>query len=167
MRTILLTFLEMLVLGVLACGLSLGINALRGESRLDPFQDVDQARQAQIEAQYQSGGAVTLEEAKELLASDLVLFLDARTQADYEAGHIPGALNLPFDPFADPSEAIAGLPQEGLLIVYCSDADCTKAQELAEYIRYDGRDLVVTMPEGWQGWTEKGFSVEQGPGEDS
>jgi rhodanese-related sulfurtransferase len=38
---------------------------------------------------------VSPEEAKELLAAGF-LYVDVRTEAEFEAGHVPGALNVPY-----------------------------------------------------------------------
>jgi thiosulfate/3-mercaptopyruvate sulfurtransferase len=76
---------------------------------------------------------VTIAEAEAALAADEALFIDARRFEDeYAAGHIPGAVNVPFMANADatgawktPAELRALYEEAGVsgnrpLIVYCS-----------------------------------------------
>lgn len=43
------------------------------------------------------------------------VLLDVRTAAEYDAGHIPGSVNIPLDEIADTEE----LSEEEPLFVYC------------------------------------------------
>jgi rhodanese-related sulfurtransferase len=44
------------------------------------------------------------------------LLLDVRTPQEYEAGHVPGAINLPVD---DLRSRLNELPRDGKITVYC------------------------------------------------
>ena len=73
-------------------------------------------------AQAESGTAyenITPEQAKELMDTreDYVI-LDTRTQAEYDEGHIPGAIVIPHDEISQKAEAM--LPdKDQLILVYC------------------------------------------------
>lgn len=76
--------------------------------------------QTHLEAQAAPWTTLTAQEAKRRLAeaSDIIL-LDVRTQAEYDGGHIPGAVCLPLETFAD-GELAALLPDKHAeIFVYC------------------------------------------------
>lgn len=99
-----------------------------------------------------------------LLGRPDVLFVDARPAEDFAAGHIPGALSFPFDPFADDLDTrIATLPQNKTLVIYCGDVLCGLSEELADTLRISGFDQVKVLAEGIDGWKLAGGSLEVTP----
>ena len=65
-------------------------------------------------------------------ASDYIL-LDVRTQAEYDQGHIPGAVCIPNETIG--TEEIPALPdKDQLILIYCRSGNRSKqaAQKLAE-----------------------------------
>ena len=74
-----------------------------------------QTNQAQ-EAPYMN---ITAEEAKQIMdREEGYIILDTRTQAEYDEGHIPGAIVIPHDEITDRAEE--ELPhKDQLLLVYC------------------------------------------------
>lgn len=64
---------------------------------------------------------ITLKQAKQ---QDHALFLDVRPTDEYQAGHIEGALNIPFEQL---EEHLSFLPQDREIIVYCRGKLCTYA----------------------------------------
>ncbi|MGI5935933.1 MAG: rhodanese-like domain-containing protein [Oscillospiraceae bacterium] len=77
---------------------------------------------------------ITKEEAKKMMDSGQdVIILDVRTQAEYDEGHIPGALLLPNESIG--TQEIEDLPdKEQTILVYCRSGNRSKqaAQKLAE-----------------------------------
>ena len=85
------------------------------------------------------GGSATYEqisgaEAKELMDSESgYIIIDARTQEEYDQGHIPGAILIPEYEIADRAEK--ELPdKEQLILVYCRSGRRSKiaAEELVK-----------------------------------
>ena len=76
---------------------------------------------------------ISQEEAAEIMNSgEDYLLLDVRTQAEFEGGHIPGALCIPNETIG--TEQIPQLPDKSrLLLVYCRSGNRSKqaAQKLA------------------------------------
>ena len=62
---------------------------------------------------------ITAEQAKEIMDSqEGYVILDARTQAEYEESHIPGAIVIPYDQIMEMAES--KLPNKNqLILVYC------------------------------------------------
>ena len=77
--------------------------------------------------------------------SDFVL-VDVRSRAAFEAGHLPGALSLPYSEID--ADTAAALP-EGLIVVYCWGPGCNAAQHGALRFACHGR-AVKEMIGGWE-----------------
>ena len=73
-------------------------------------------------------------EAKALMDSESgYIIIDARTQEEYDQGHIPGAMLIPYDEIADRAEK--ELPDKiQLILVYCRSGRRSKiaAEELVK-----------------------------------
>lgn len=92
-----------------------------------------------------------------------VLFVDARVEQDFAAGHIPGALNFPFDPFAsDLEERLGKLPKNKTLVLYCSSLNCHLAEDLADTLELYDFPKVKILGEGIEAWIDAGGPVKKG-----
>ena len=62
---------------------------------------------------------ITAQQAKEIMDShqDYVI-LDTRTQEEYDEGHIPGAILIPYDAVTEKAEAVL-TDKDQLILVYC------------------------------------------------
>ena len=84
-----------------------------------------------------------------------VIWVDARKEADYEAGHIPGAILLNED---DWDNGLIRLMEQWLgnprpIIIYCSDAGCGTSKRVAERLRRDLPDTeIYSLKGGWNAW---------------
>jgi len=62
---------------------------------------------------------ITAQQAKELMDSQTgYVILDTRTQEEYDQGHIPGAIVLPYDEVLERAEGIL-TDKDQLILVYC------------------------------------------------
>ena len=62
---------------------------------------------------------ITAQQAKEIMdTQEGYIILDTRTQEEYDAGHIPGAIVLPYDEVLEKAEGIL-LDKNQLILVYC------------------------------------------------
>lgn len=86
---------------------------------------------------------------------DLVL-LDVRSQALYQAGHLPNAIHLPHAQIR--RDTLPDLPPGGLYVVYCAGPHCNGATKAA--IRIASLGLPVKeMLGGVTGWQDEGFEL--------
>jgi rhodanese-related sulfurtransferase len=104
---------------------------------------------------------ITRAEVEDLIHSGQAVAVDSRTQAEFSAGHIPGAINVPLD---SSERALADLaakyPLGQLLVVYCEGGDCQTSTALARLIYDKGfRDIRVYQG-GWTDWTAAGLPAE-------
>src|SRR5262245_1105955 len=79
---------------------------------------------------------LTLEEAKTIFESGSAFILDARAPADFEAGHIFGAFNVPAEAFDEHFPQVAPiLSPDRTIIVYCDGKECELSHHLADKLR--------------------------------
>ncbi len=108
---------------------------------------------------------VQLANVKKFFDAGAALIVDAREAGEYAAGHIAGALSIPFDAavanpaLLDPVKN-AGKP----VIVYCSGGDCTLSHELAVNMLADGIRKVLVFTGGFPEWQAAGYPVARGAG---
>jgi len=98
-------------------------------------------------------GDVSVEEAKTLIDSkpDLVI-LDVRTEAEFDDGHIEGAINIPVD---DLSGRLSELNKSDELLVYCRTGNrSTTAVGILEENDYA---KIYHMDGGITAWTREGY----------
>lgn len=82
-----------------------------------------------------------------------VHFVDARETKLYGEGHIPGAVNIPFEHVAE-QESIA-IPKEDLVVIYCDGGDCHLSHDLAAYMIEGGWKRIAVYEGGWAEWSEE------------
>jgi rhodanese-related sulfurtransferase len=90
--------------------------------------------------------------------ADFVL-LDARSEASYAKGHVPGAISLPHSRIT--ADTVAELP-EGLVVAYCWGPSCNGATKAAVRLAALGRP-VKEMLGGFEYWERDGHPVERTP----
>jgi rhodanese-related sulfurtransferase len=86
---------------------------------------------------------------------DFVL-LDVRSQESFQAGHLPGAINLPHGRINERN--LAAYPADTLFVVYCNGPHCNGADRGAVRLARLGL-RVKKMIGGIQGWKDEGFSL--------
>ena len=75
-----------------------------------------QAKENKQEAVYVN---ITAQEAKKIMDSqEGYVILDTRTQEEYDAGHIPGAILIPYDEILEKAENVL-TDKNQLILVYC------------------------------------------------
>jgi len=108
---------------------------------------------------------ISLSEATNLFNKGETVFIDARSRAEYDVGHIKGAKSLPYKE-ADLKfvEAMAGISEDSALITYCDGETCELSMELAVFLGNAGYKNVKVLSNGWSVWKQNGLPVETGKG---
>lgn len=93
-----------------------------------------------------------------------VTFLDARTKAEYLAGHIRGAKLLDPNEFtSDESRAIIATLHPSLpLVIYCGGGDCHASENLAIFLQQAGYQQLHILKEGIPAWKAAGYDITNG-----
>lgn len=84
------------------------------------------------------------------------VLLDVRSPDAFDAGHLPGAINLPHARILE--RTLDQRPSTGLYVVYCAGPHCNGADRAALRIAALGRH-VKKMIGGVTGWLDEGFDL--------
>ena len=104
---------------------------------------------------------VSVKEVKSMLDDPYAFIIDARSEAEYGEGHIPGAVNIPYDRFAELySYVTETIPTEAKVVCYCRSETCDFSDHLAEELRIAGYENVFIFRDGWDAWVEAGNEAE-------
>ena len=103
---------------------------------------------------------ITAEELRQMIdkGADLVS-VDVRDSGSYDAGHIKGAVNIYYDPTADPMDRqmmLIALPMDRLIVTYCDCTDDASSANIAQELYklgYD-RDKIKVLAGGSLRWVE-------------
>lgn len=96
----------------------------------------------------------TWAEVKPLVDSGRIVLVDARPRTAFAAGHIPGAVCLPFTSLqAEIKAFMAAHPPSTPLAIYCANANCGTSSQMAAVLTrtYQYKD-VRYLPGGYQEW---------------
>ena len=92
------------------------------------------------------------------IANHSAVIIDARPDFQYELGHLPGAINIPYDSGNLVELVNKHSLKNQAIILYCSSAHCNAAEPLAEKLRVLGCEKVRLYPGGWEEWVSGGES---------
>jgi rhodanese-related sulfurtransferase len=86
-----------------------------------------------------------------------VIWVDARSEEDYRARHVPGAV---FYNQGDPAGSMASVLENWLnaprtIVVYCADEGCGTSRKIADELRLNLPEAeVYSLKGGWEAWAE-------------
>ncbi len=83
-------------------------------------------------------------------------FIDARDVSDYNAGHVQGAMNIPFHEIEKYKDRLNDLPKDQVYVTYCSTA-CDVSIDMAYYMAKLGFKKVYIFHGGWDEWKAAGY----------
>ena len=99
---------------------------------------------------------LTAPELHTRLEAGKVVVLDVRPEAEYRAGHIPGALSAPLERL----ESIASeLPKRREVVAYCRGPYCVYADDAVRLLRARGL-RALRLDVGFPEWRRAGLPVE-------
>lgn len=100
---------------------------------------------------------ITQEQLLELQASrdPELLVLDVRSPEEYAAGHVPGAVNVPYDQVA---ERLAEIPKDKDVVLYCRSGRRTGIA--AEVLEANGYTRLQHLQGDMEAWVKAGRPVE-------
>jgi 3-mercaptopyruvate sulfurtransferase SseA len=89
------------------------------------------------------------------------VYVDSRREADFRAGHIPGAINLPYERVSADHSI---LKNHEVLIVYGNDYNDNRADGMSKRLMELGYSDVRTLIGGLRAWKSEGNPLEMGDG---
>ncbi len=87
-------------------------------------------------------------------------YVDPRSRAEYEKGHIAGAISLPFQDMTLEAHSVLG--GFGMLIVYDTDYDDVIAKSASKRLLELKFKEVYTLEGGLKAWTKAGHETQTG-----
>jgi rhodanese-related sulfurtransferase len=110
-----------------------------------------------------AGAPLSLDAAYAPYATGAATFVDARPDVAYTAGHVAGALSVPYGARARKLDALRReLPRTRSLIVYCDGGACPSATELGAWLGAEGWRDVRVLADGYPAWQAAGFPITLG-----
>jgi thiosulfate sulfurtransferase len=104
---------------------------------------------------------ITLAEFKALHAKNAVLTIDVRDPHGFDAGHIPGALNVSVVDVEIMANRVLKEPRP--VVAYCACPDDHSSLYVAAKLMRVGVKNIKVLTGGWNGWTKAGGKVEVTP----
>ncbi|MFW6043100.1 MAG: ArsR/SmtB family transcription factor [Marinilabiliaceae bacterium] len=98
--------------------------------------------------EHQASSAVCLDELTDMMAENNVLLLDVRPPAEYELGHITGAINIPAQEI---EKRLEDLPEDTEIIAYCRGPFCVLADDVVKTLKEKGYN-VRRLDKGYPEW---------------
>lgn len=129
---------------------------------VDALSQVDSIYQATLAEPGQKTSEVSTEQVRRFLLDGSGIVLDARTRAEYAAGHIPGAKDID----APPSEQVAavdrlvGGDRSRAIVLYCNGPFCQASRRLGDRLAAAGFTNVRRYQLGMPIWRALGGPTE-------
>lgn len=111
-------------------------------------------------------GATTVDAAKAYeLWKARAWFVDPRKPVEYEEGHIPGAVNIEYDPGMPdqpltPASLEAEVPKNEAVVFYCNAEKCDRSSWSAALAAEWGWTDVYYFRGGYPAWVNAGYPVQ-------
>lgn len=104
------------------------------------------------------------EDARALVAATGVVFVDARSLADFETGHVPDAIAMPMDTGVIDPRALPLAAGAATVVAYCdTNDDCAGSRRLAGLLAENGVSDVRVLRGGMPLWLSNDYPAESGP----
>jgi rhodanese-related sulfurtransferase len=178
MRPLITETLEVLVVGLLVALVANQVSPRGLSLRRDYFKSVPRAspgdstppREVPDGAATRIPGTVSAEEALRWFEdpgrpTGRVMFVDARKEASFREGHIPGAVAFDrFHPEATLPDLVLAAAHADVVIVYCLGGTCEDSHHAADQLIEAGVDRakVRVYPGGISEWAARGWPIERG-----
>ncbi|MFV2073353.1 MAG: ArsR/SmtB family transcription factor [Thermoanaerobaculales bacterium] len=120
------------------------------------LDDIDQLARAYLGDRTEIA-TITRRELQERLQRDQATLIDVRPRAEYDAGHIPGAIPIPPDQL---DELLPRLRGDREIIAYCRGPYCVFADQAVRTLLDDGR-AARRLEDGYPEWQRSGGPVEE------
>lgn len=154
-------FLQAAAVFVMAIVLALGVNHFRtdGIPLVADWSPEGRLKMA-------TGGNMVMPFAEAVVFCDAqeAVFVDARSPELYVEGHIPGAINVPWQQVNDYLDNFFKkvTDTKTIIITYCDGETCSLSEDLALMLRDMGYENVKVLINGWTLWTRNGYPINTG-----
>lgn len=102
---------------------------------------------------------ISAENLLERIKNGLVTVLDVRPAGEFQAGHLPGAINIPYEQL---EHELAKLPKQHEVVAYCRGPYCAMSFDAVQKLRQGGWKA-QRLERGFPEWKANGLPVEVSP----
>lgn len=118
-------------------------------------------REQRLQKEFQGVKTLNLAQTYEIFQKGQALFVDSRSVEEYAELHIPGAVNLSRERLdQEGARAVAGIPTDRELVVYCGMSSCEAALKAAEKLQSLGYSRVQVFMGGFRAWDDAGYPAD-------
>ncbi|MBX7195864.1 MAG: rhodanese-like domain-containing protein [Sandaracinaceae bacterium] len=104
------------------------------------------------------------DDARALVESADVVFVDARPILDFETGHVPDAIAMPMDTGVLDPATLPLVQGAATVVAYCdTNDDCAESRHLAGLLAENGVSDVRVLRGGMPLWLSNDYPAESGP----
>jgi rhodanese-related sulfurtransferase len=104
------------------------------------------------------------DDARALVESAAVVFVDARPMSDFETGHVPDAVAMPMETGVLDPRSLPLVQGAETVVAYCdTNDDCAGSRRLAGLLAENGVRDVRVLRGGMPLWLSNDFPAESGP----
>ena len=102
---------------------------------------------------------ISIDELKTLMVKKQVVIVDVRDPQSFAEGHIPGAVNVPFDFL--PNHVDEWKKDKRLIVTYCAcHEEATAARALYDLNAFDVKN-VKALRGGWNEWVQRKEKIQK------
>ncbi|NOZ62318.1 MAG: rhodanese-like domain-containing protein [Calditrichaeota bacterium] len=101
---------------------------------------------------------VGFDQLNRIISENKALLIDAREEVEFQAGHLPNAINIPYERYFEFEEIIQKLPHDKWLVCYCDGSPCDLGTLLAEELKLRDFAKVAVYEGGLNDWKAHGKS---------
>jgi len=99
---------------------------------------------------------IDLAEMERAVEEQNIPLYDARYARDYNFGTIPGAKSLAISSsLTERQEILGNTPKSQRIIVFCQSSGCGYADEVAQFLKFNGYENTVIYRGGYREWKQK------------
>ena len=124
------------------------------QKRLPEVEQIDR----QLASDPARAGRISRDDIRAMLRRGDAVLIDVRPSVEYENGHLPGAMSLPYDELP---HRLSELPRDKRIVTYCRGTYCMSADEAVMVLRIKGF-AAVRLEGGWPEWRSEGRVAEIG-----
>jgi rhodanese-related sulfurtransferase len=96
---------------------------------------------------------ISLAEMQKIVDEKITPIFDARYVRDYNLGTIPGAKSLSISSsLTERQEQMQGIDKTKRIVVFCQSSGCGYADEVAQFLKFNGYNNVVIYRGGYREW---------------
>lgn len=105
-----------------------------------------------------SARRIKREEAMKLVKAGQAVYVDVRSKASYDSGHIKGAISIPGSQL---NSRLKDLPHGKMVITYCACVEEHSAAVAVINLNNHGIKNAAALVGGWNEWTALGLPIEK------